>query len=66
MAHVSEDDAALKKSMAQAAPGQIWHHSVRESVDAAIGFLNIDPVQGAGEAIITNRSDGQVDLVYLL
>ncbi|MFD0337148.1 hypothetical protein ACFVH0_00370 [Streptomyces sp. NPDC127117] len=66
MVHASEDEVEFKKSLATAAAAKAWHHGVYQSVDAAVGYLNIDPVQGAGEAIIIPRSDGQVDLVYFI
>ncbi|MGR6922829.1 hypothetical protein ACU635_51980 [[Actinomadura] parvosata] len=34
--------------------------------DEAVGFVNLDPAQGAGEAVFSNCPDGTVDVYFFL
>lgn len=62
-----KDAAALKRGIVAirgAAAPKTWHFFVRSDAQSAADFANQDPAQGAGEAVFSNRLDGQVD-VYL-
>jgi hypothetical protein len=65
---ISDQDAAvLKKALGGAAAAvKIWRTIVRANAASAVVWLNLAPAQGAGEAFVSNRSDGQVDVYYFL
>ncbi|MGH8906671.1 MAG: hypothetical protein ACRD0K_09175 [Egibacteraceae bacterium] len=67
---LSKEHAAVLKqalradaAVAQTAP-KIWNYFNLPDPYSAADFANLDPAQGAGEAVFTNRPDGTVD-VYL-
>lgn len=67
MTQVSQATAESKKSLARQGPAKkTWNHLVIDDADAAAEYLNLDPAQTAGEAILTTRPDGKLDLVVLL
>jgi hypothetical protein len=43
-----------------------WHTVIEPNPAAAVSFLNLSPAQGAGEASVSNRSDGRVDVYFFL
>jgi hypothetical protein len=45
---------------------QRWFHSVVDVPIQAQTFLNRPPAQGPGEASVTNRADGKVDVYWYL
>jgi hypothetical protein len=54
-------------SMAVAAlPAKVWNHLVEPNPQAAANFLNLPPAQVAGEGMVSNRADGNVDVYYFL
>ncbi|MEV7011248.1 hypothetical protein [Streptosporangium sp. NPDC051022] len=61
---MSEAQAISKESLA-AAP-KIWRYVLQPNPAAAVAFVNRAPAQVAGEAVFTNRADGQVDVYYFL
>ncbi|MFJ6380795.1 hypothetical protein ACIQI7_12475 [Kitasatospora sp. NPDC092039] len=67
MTQAGASDADHKKSLVREAAGtKTWHHVVRADADAAAAYLNTDPAQGPGEATITTRPDGQIDILAFL
>ncbi|MFJ4669616.1 hypothetical protein [Kitasatospora purpeofusca] len=67
MTRISAADAELKKSLALEGDAgvKIWRVSTQPNAELAAHFLNINPPQGAGEASIAPRPDGQFDVFYL-
>jgi hypothetical protein len=65
---LSYDEAlALKEEIRQNVndpPIPRWHVVTRVSPSDARNFLNIPPAQGPGEATVTNRPDGKVDVYF--
>jgi hypothetical protein len=61
-----EEAVAHKESSVGIAATKIWPHVVEPDATAAANFLNLNPPQGAGEASLTNRADGTVDVYYFL
>jgi hypothetical protein len=62
-----EEALALKEDLAgRPAPpaGVGWRVTQMPDARAAAAFLNRPPRQGAGEASMTNRPDGQVDVYF--
>ena len=54
-----------KAASAQAtAAVKIWNVTVVPDATAAADFLNLPTAQVAGEAFVSNRADGQVDVYY--
>ena len=45
---------------------KIWRHVVEPNAQSAADFLNLPPAQAAGEGMVSNRSDGTVDVYYFL
>ncbi|WP_354638086.1 hypothetical protein [Kitasatospora camelliae] len=67
MTQVSATTAELKRTQAsENASTKTWRHVIQPDADAAANFLNLTPPQGPGEATITLRTDGQIDVVYLI
>ncbi|WP_431683141.1 hypothetical protein [Kitasatospora sp. KL5] len=68
MTQLNESDVELKRSMTRnAADGtKTWRHTVKPDAEAAAAFLNTNPAQGPGEATLTTRTDGQIDVVFLM
>ncbi|WP_371493796.1 hypothetical protein OG871_02005 [Kitasatospora sp. NBC_00374] len=67
MTQVSATAAETKKAMArESAATKTWRHVIQPDADAAANYLNITPAQGPGEATITTRPDGQIDVIFLL
>ncbi|MEU1289330.1 hypothetical protein [Kitasatospora sp. NPDC005856] len=67
MTQTSVSDTAHKKSLVKDAAGtKTWHHVIKPDADAAATYLNADPAQGPGEATITTRPDGQIDILAFL
>jgi hypothetical protein len=63
-----EGALALKEEVARsmdAAGGPLWRVVSMPSAQAAADFLNRPPRQRAGEASVTNRPDGSVDVYFL-
>jgi hypothetical protein len=66
---ITHEEAVTHKQQAEVrltAAVKTWHVITEPNPTAAVGFLNLTPAQGAGEAFASNRSDGQVDLYYFL
>jgi hypothetical protein len=65
-----EEAMAHKQSVANVAVAnvapKIWNYTVASDGQAAADFLNAFPPQGAGEAMVSNRADGSVDVYYFL
>ena len=65
-----EEAAAHKQDVANRAlanlPTKIWNHVVEPNAQAAADFLNLPPAQVAGEGMVSNRADGNVDVYYFL
>jgi len=60
-----DEAVALKKSVVDVSvPGDYprWFHSVVDEAVSVQTFLNAPPKQGPGEACVTNRPDGKVDV----
>jgi hypothetical protein len=72
MATLTDQDAAVFKEAlrargdAAAAGVKTWHVITVGDAQSAADFLNIPPEQGAGEASLSNRADGSVDVYYFL
>jgi len=47
-------------------PTKIWNHVVEPDAQSAADFLNLPPAQVAGEGMVSNRADGNVDVYYFL
>lgn len=47
-------------------PTKIWRHVVEPDAQSAADFLNLPPAQVAGEGMVSNRADGNVDVYYFL
>jgi hypothetical protein len=62
----THEQAVSHKESAVGVATKIWRHVVESDATAAANFLNLTPAQGAGEASVTNRSDGRVDVYYFL
>ena len=45
---------------------KIWRTVVEPDAQSAADFLNIPPAQVAGEGMVSNRADGNVDVYYFL
>jgi hypothetical protein len=45
---------------------KIWRHLIEPDAQSAADFLNLPPAQVAGEGMVSNRSDGNVDVYYFL
>ena len=60
VAHKQEVEAGLNTTV------KTWHVLIEPNPSAAVNFLNLPPAQEAGEAFVSNRSDGQVDTYYFL
>jgi hypothetical protein len=43
-----------------------WFHSVVDDPKKVENFLNTNPAQGPGEASVTNRADGKVDVYWFV
>jgi hypothetical protein len=43
-----------------------WFHSVVDDPKKVESFLNTNPAQGPGEASVTNRADGKVDVYWFV
>jgi hypothetical protein len=43
-----------------------WRYRVAPNAQSAADFLNQSPAQVVGEAMISNRADGRVDVYYFL
>ncbi|MEU1815176.1 hypothetical protein ABZ543_08255 [Streptomyces roseifaciens] len=65
---VSDIEArAIKTELAEAEEEvKIWRSLVFATLEDAVNFVNLEPAQGAGEFVFSNRSDGQVDAAYYL
>jgi hypothetical protein len=65
-----EEATAHKQSVANVAVAnsapKIWNHVVEPDAQSAADFLNAFPPQGAGEGMVSNRADGNVDVYYFL
>jgi hypothetical protein len=59
MAEKQEDPKATVTVGGRAA--KTWHVFNRPNATAAVTWLNSPPAQQAGEAMVSNRSDGTVD-----
>ncbi|MFC9331787.1 hypothetical protein [Kitasatospora sp. NPDC057015] len=67
MTQLSATAAETKKALAsQDAATKTWRHVIQPDADAAANYLNLNPAQGPGEATVTTRPDGQLDLLVLL
>lgn len=68
----SYDEAiALKKRVVDdptstSGGGPRWFHSVVDDPKKVESFLNTNPAQGPGEASMTNRADGKVDVYWFV
>jgi hypothetical protein len=60
------DQAVAHKESAVNIATKTWHVTIALNPQAAANFLNLAPAQGAGEGMISNRSDGRVDVYYFL
>ena len=56
----SQADAETKKSQA-AVQTKTWKYVLRSSPEDAANYANVEPAQGAGEAVFSVRDDGQTD-----
>lgn len=57
---VSPAEAETKKNAAAVAQ-KTWQYFLRSDPADAARFANVNPPQGAGEAVFSVRDDGQVD-----
>jgi hypothetical protein len=60
-----QDPKKAAKTAAFGGPAKTWHNWNRPNPAAAAAWFNEPPAQAAGEAMVSNRSDGSVD-VYAL
>jgi len=56
---ISDEDTQAKQAVGAAA--KIWRYFLRASPANAVAFANLDPPQGAGEAVFSVRDNGQTD-----
>ena len=62
----THQEAVAHKERAARAAAKQWNYVVVVDGQAVANFLNLDPAQGAGEAIASDRPDGQIDVWYYL
>ncbi len=63
---VTDQEAAQFKESLATLEVKTWRVTVRPTPASAAAFLNLPPAQVAGEAMVSNRSDGQVDVYFFL
>ena len=56
---------AANVAVANLAP-KIGRYVLEPDAQSAADFLNLPPAQGAGEGMVSNREDGNVDVYYFL
>ncbi len=67
MTTLTHDEAVSHKEAAiGVAATKTWRHVIEPNATAAANFLNLTPAQGAGEASLSNRADGSVDVYFFL
>jgi hypothetical protein len=60
--HHQEDPKAAFKAGAPGVAAKIWRAYKQPNPAAAAAWFNLSPAQQAGEAMVSNRSDGAVDV----
>jgi hypothetical protein len=63
---LSEEEAVAHKESSVGIAAKIWRVTTVATASAAANFLNLPPAQGAGEASLSNRADGKVDVYFFL
>lgn len=63
---MSEEEAVAHKESSVGIAAKIWRVTIAATPAAAANFLNLAPAQGAGEASLSNRADGRVDVYFFL
>jgi hypothetical protein len=63
---LTAEEAVAHKQSSVGIAAKIWRVTTSANPAAAANFLNLNPAQGAGEASLTNRADGRVDVYYYM
>jgi hypothetical protein len=63
---MTTEEAVAHKESSVGIAAKIWRIVTVANPSAAVNFLNLAPAQGAGEASLTNRADGRVDVYFFL